>query len=223
MSRTYAIGDIHGCCKTFKKLLLEKIEIRKSDKIYCIGDYIDRGRDSKGVIDLILDLRKNGYEIYTLRGNHEQMMMDSVIDRQRSNLWLMNGGIETLNSLGISSVDELQQPYRAFLAETEYFIATDQYVFVHAGLNFAMDDPFNDREAMLWTREEYFDPSKINNRIMIHGHSPIRFQQILSQFPSHKINIDGGCVYNKRPGYGYLVAISLPGLELIPVRNIEEE
>lgn len=223
MHRTYAIGDIHGCSKTFKKLLLEEINIRKTDKIYCIGDYIDRGKDSKGVIDLILDLRKDGYEIYTLRGNHEQMMMDSVIDHQRSNLWLMNGGIETLESFGISSVDELPGPYGAFFAETEFFIATEQYVFVHAGLNFEADAPFNDREAMLWTRDEYFDPAKINNRIMIHGHTPIRFKQILSQLPSHKINIDGGCVYKQRPGYGYLVAISLPGLELIPVRNIEDE
>lgn len=57
MSRIFAIGDIHGCCKTFKKLILEKIQLTKNDIIYCIGDYIDRGNDSKGVIDFILQLQ----------------------------------------------------------------------------------------------------------------------------------------------------------------------
>jgi len=60
MARVFIIGDIHGCCKTCKKLILEKINIQKSDKIYCLGDYVDRGPDSKGVIDFILQLRKKG-------------------------------------------------------------------------------------------------------------------------------------------------------------------
>ena len=81
MERIFAIGDIHGCSKTFKKLLLDKIKINKSDTIYCVGDYIDRGEDSKGVIDFILDLRAEGYTIHTLRGNHEQMLLDSIADK----------------------------------------------------------------------------------------------------------------------------------------------
>ncbi|MEO6813790.1 MAG: metallophosphoesterase, partial [Ginsengibacter sp.] len=68
MKRVFAIGDIHGCIHTFKKLLLDKIKVDKSDKIYCLGDYIDRGHDSKGVIDFILQLRSEGYEIHTIRG-----------------------------------------------------------------------------------------------------------------------------------------------------------
>src|SRR5258705_3252599 len=107
MTRIFVIGDIHGCCNTFKKLLLEKLSIQKSDIIYCIGDYVDRGNDSKGVIDFIISLRIKGYQIHTLRGNHEQMMLDSTINHSRLNLWLKNGGIETLNSFGISSVTEL--------------------------------------------------------------------------------------------------------------------
>jgi hypothetical protein len=82
MSRILAIGDIHGCANTFHKLIFDEIKIRKSDTIYCIGDYIDRGPDSKAVIDLILDLRKKGYQLRTLRGNHEQLMLDSAKSRQ---------------------------------------------------------------------------------------------------------------------------------------------
>ncbi len=68
MPRIFVIGDIHGCSNTFKKLLLAKISIKKTAKIYCIGDYIDRGNNSKAVIDFILKLRKNGFHIHTLRG-----------------------------------------------------------------------------------------------------------------------------------------------------------
>ncbi|MEP6616254.1 MAG: metallophosphoesterase family protein [Ginsengibacter sp.] len=222
MPRTFAIGDIHGCCKTFRKLLLEEINLEKEDSIYCIGDYVDRGPDSKGVIDLIISLRGEGYKIYTLRGNHEQMMLDAVSDRQESARWLLNGGVETLQSFRIGSAVELPGEYLTFLEGTDFFISTDKYVFVHAGLNFLIDSPFSDRDAMLWTRETYFDPSKIRNRILIHGHTPIPFKNIAIQLSGNVINIDAGCVYNHRPGLGHLVALSLPAMELMAVKNIDD-
>ena len=83
MPEIFAIGDIHGCFKTFKKLLLEEIGIQQSDKIYCIGDYIDRGNDSKGVMDFIINLRIAGYHVYTLRGNHEQMMLEPKTEAEK--------------------------------------------------------------------------------------------------------------------------------------------
>jgi serine/threonine protein phosphatase 1 len=220
MTRIFVIGDIHGCCNTFKKLLTE-LAIQKSDEIYCIGDYVDRGNDSKGVIDLIINLRIKGYQIHTLRGNHEQMMLDSTIDEERLFHWLQNGGIETLNSFGISSVNELSHEYLTFLNQTKFFIATDKYIFVHAGLNFRIEDPFKDKEAMLWTRDEYFDKSKINNRMVIHGHTPLPFKTLIKQSKNNIINIDGGCVYNHISGFGNLIALSLPGMELIPIKNID--
>lgn len=221
MSRTFAIGDIHGCCKTFKELLLEKLSIQKSDNIYCIGDYIDRGNDSKGVIDLIIDLRMSGYQIHTVRGNHEQMMLDSVRDEESLGLWLENGGTATLQSFGIPSVHELPFGYLTFLEQTAFFIEAGGYIFVHAGLNFRIENPFSDREAMLWTRDDYFDASKISDRILIHGHTPVPLKYISRQLKSHKINIDGGCVYNYRPAFGNLIALSLPGMEVNVMKNID--
>ena len=217
MPGIFAIGDIHGCCKTFKKLLLEEIGIEPSDKIYCVGDYIDRGNDSKGVIDLILDLRIKGYHIYTLRGNHEQMMLEP----ERLDQWLENGGGETLKSFGISSVSQLPHKYLAFLKQTAFFIETDKYIFVHAGLNFRIESPFTDKEAMIWTRDEYFVKTKINNKILIHGHTPIPFESMYKQLNNNKINIDGGCVYTSRPGLGNLIALSVPDMKLIPLRNMD--
>lgn len=221
MPRIFAIGDIHGCSKTFKSLLLEKIQIRKSDIIYCIGDYVDRGPDSKGVLDLIIQLREEGYHIHTLRGNHEQMMLDSILDKETLEHWLRNGGRETLKSFGIKSIKALPDKYLEFLKHTEFFIATDKYVFVHAGLNFYYEDPFSDKEEMLWTRETYFDRSKINNRILIHGHTPIPIEKIHQQADSYMINIDGGCVYSDKPGLGNLVAVSLPDMQILSVENMD--
>jgi len=221
MPRVFAIGDIHGCCRTFKKLLLEKLGIKKSDKIYCIGDYVDRGKDSKGVIDFIIDLRKNGYQIHTLRGNHEQMMLDSTIDQQKLNHWLINGGEETLKSFGVSSVKELPHKYLAFLKRTKFFIATNKYIFVHAGLNFNIANPFTDKEAMLWIREAFFDKSKTKNRILIHGHTPITFDTLYKQINLNKINIDGGCVYKDKIGFGNLFALELSNLKLRAIKNID--
>ena len=120
MPRVFAIGDIHGCSKTFKKLLLEKIQIRKSDKIYCIGDYVDRGRDSKGVIDFIIELRKKGYHIHTLRGNHEQMMLDAPISKIKMQHWLKNGGYATLKSFHIESLKEIAPKYLSFLKKKKF-------------------------------------------------------------------------------------------------------
>src|SRR5450432_4240901 len=130
MPGIFAIGDVHGCCNTLKKLLLEKLAIQKADIVYCIGDYVDRGNDSKGVLDFIIDLRIRGYQIHTIRGNHEQMMLDSTIDGERLQLWLKNGGAETLKRFGILSVNELSPEYLTFLKQTKFFIATDKYVFV---------------------------------------------------------------------------------------------
>ena len=221
MPAIYVIGDIHGCCKTFKMLLLEKLAIKKADTIYCVGDYIDRGNDSKGVIDFIIDLRKSGYEIITLRGNHEQMMLDSTNGYEHLDLWLKNGGTETLSSFGITSVNELPEQYISFFTQTELFVATKKYIFVHAGLNFRIEDPFTDKEAMLWTRDEYFDPSKVDNRLIVHGHTPIPFNHLIKQISTNKINIDGGCVYKGRRA-GHLIALQLPGMKFISTQNIED-
>jgi serine/threonine protein phosphatase 1 len=128
MSRVSAIVDIHGCSKTFKKLLLEKIHIRKSDKIYCIGDYIDRGNDSKGVIGFIMELRSSGYHIHTLRANQEQMMLNAPVNKIKLQHWLKNGGLETMQSMGVKSLDEIGPKYLSFLKKTKFFIKTNKYI-----------------------------------------------------------------------------------------------
>jgi len=220
MNRIFAIGDIHGCCKTFKKLLLEKIHIRKSDKIYCIGDYIDRGKDSKGVIDFILSLRLNGFQIHTLRGNHEQMMLDAPINDKKLNYWLKYGGTETLQSFSVTSINEIQPKYISFLKRTKFYIKTKNYIFVHAGLNFFDDNIFEDKESMLWLRDYSENEPLLQNRILIHGHTPEPLDFIINQ-TGNMINIDAGCVYNTNKELGKMVAIDLLEKKFIFVNNCD--
>lgn len=220
MERTFALGDIHGCSKTFEKMLLDKIQIRAGDTIYCIGDYIDRGNDSKGVIDLILNLNAEGYHIFTLRGNHEQMMLDAIFNEAALDIWMRNGGNATMQSFGIDSLNDLPDKYAFFLNQTEFYFETEEYIFVHAGLNFDNKDIFEDKEAMLWIRD--FSPVQpsLGNKLLIHGHTPESLKYILNQ-KGNCINIDGGCVYTNHTHLGNLVAIDLNERKFISVSNCE--
>ena len=223
MARTFAIGDIHGCNKTFQKLLLDKICIQKSDKIYCIGDYIDRGNDSKGVIDFILTLRKKGYQIHTLRGNHEQLMIDSIQSEEKFKHWIKNGGDETLKSFRISSYDKMKPVYKDFFKRTKYFIKSGKFIFVHAGLNFQTAFPFEDKHSMLWIRDFEIDKQRLGNRFIIHGHTPKPMEFITKQQGKSAVNIDGGCVFKNNVALGNLIALNITEGKLIAVRNIDSE
>lgn len=219
MARVFAIGDIHGCSNTFKKLLLDKIKIQKSDKIYCIGDYIDRGNDSKGVIDFILKLRKQGFHIHTLRGNHEQLMLESVKSEKNFKHWVKNGGDTTLKSFRISSYNDLKPVYKNFFKRTKYFIKSGKFIFVHAGLNFQTAFPFEDKYSMLWLREIHIDKERLGNRFIIHGHTPRPMEFIMNQQEKSSVNIDGGCVFNNNDGLGNLVALNITEGRFIIARN----
>lgn len=219
--RIFAIGDIHGCSETFKKLLLDKIRIQKNDKIYCIGDYIDRGKDSKGVVDFILKLRNQGYHIHTLRGNHEEIMFESTKSEKNFQHWIKNGGDTTLKSFGVSSFDEMKPVYKNFFKRTKFFIKSGNFIFVHAGLNFQIQNPFEDKKAMLWLRKFPVDYEKLGENIIIHGHTPEGLESILQQEWKGAINIDGGCVYKLIDDFGNLVALNVTDREFIRANNIE--
>ena len=218
MKRIFAIGDIHGCNEAFQKMLFEEIKVQKTDMIYCIGDYIDRGPDSKGVIDTILDLRNKNYNIKTIRGNHEEMMMHSEDGLRDFELWYSNGGDITLESFGVDTYDGFKKEYKDFFEGTVFYLTDENYIFVHAGLNFEASDIFEDKEAMLWKRDFSPEQPVLGNRILILGHTPLPLRSIKNQ-KGNCINIDGGCVYKDKKGMGNLIAISLPEKEFIVVKN----
>jgi serine/threonine protein phosphatase 1 len=221
VNRKIAIGDIHGCNKTFNKLLYQILKIRDDDSIYLLGDYIDRGPDSKGVIDTILKLQTEGYDIVCLRGNHEQILLDSGQDLNHFMQWLLNGGDSTMESFGAKRYKDFPIKYKLFFESTQLIITIPGFVLVHAGLNFKKNKIFEDKNAMLWARGfKSFQP-KLEGLKLIHGHTPIPLKKILEQ-NGNCINIDGGCVFNSiKKNCGYLVACILETMEFKYVKCID--
>lgn len=221
MPRIFFVGDIHGCSKTFHKLVTDSIGLTKYDRLFCVGDYVDRGEDSKGVVDFIIDMRNQGYSITTLRGNHEQMLLDSDSSPQNFSRWLLNGGGMTLESFGVRSAKDLDHKYLDFFSQTKFYVTTSSFIVVHAGLNFRISNPLSDYSSMLWIRNFKPDRTYLGSRLLVHGHTPVDYEHLESQTLSGAVNIDGGCVYRHLPGMGYLFAFELNNGRFISEKNID--
>lgn len=222
MNRTIIIGDVHGCSQTLEALLYQEIRIEKSDYIICLGDYIDRGHNSKEVIDILLDLRAKGYNIDCLRGNHEQMLINTYYHPELSPQWLRNGGNRTLKSFGIDDIRKLPEKYLQFFNSTKFIVELENFYIVHAGMNFELADPLVDTLSMLWTRNISIDRNKIKNKRLIVGHTPKQLPEIEKSLQEDTIFLDGGCVYeDMEEGRGYLVALHLEEMKLFYRKNIE--
>ena len=231
MRNRWVIPDIHGCVKTLKTLMDEHIKPSRYDELYFLGDYIDRGPDSKGVIDYIMSLQKDEYNIVPLRGNHEDFLLDLYdAESQSKYKWFHNfankkrkswfdiGGEETLMSFNIRQLIEIPEPYIDWIRKLEYYVKLDDFILVHAGLNFNIEDPFNDKNTMMWTREFKVDMEKTGNRRVIHGHVPINLEIIdLSVQSSYykAIDLDNGPYITDNIGLGNLVALELNSMKMV--------
>ncbi len=230
----YAISDIHGCARTLRALL-DHIGLTRDDEIYFLGDYIDRGPDSKGVIDTILNLRDYGHRVHCLLGNHELMMLEVAKeddDEEEDNdlatdSWLANGGITTLQSYAAGPDIHFPDRHLQFLDELQLHCELPGYLLVHAGLNFLAADPLQDMEGLLWIRRWYneIDRAWLGERVVVHGHTPVMRPAIeasldtLDQLPA--INIDCGCVYDYT-NMGFLCALDLDNRKLYFQKNVDK-
>ena len=207
-SRTIAIGDIHGCFYSFKTLIENEIQLTKTDKLILLGDYIDRGLQSKELIDYILELQKQNFDIITLLGNHEALLLDAYKDTKHLSKWLINGGAETLDSFAIKTLSELDSKYIKFFESLKPYYQIDNYLFVHAGFNNDTINPFSDTYSMLWKSRSTYTHPLLKNKIIIHGHSPIKVDDCLTAIKDSRavINIDTGCVYKEHKDYARLTA-----------------
>jgi serine/threonine protein phosphatase 1 len=222
-NRRFVIPDIHGCARTFSRLLRDVIQLRKADRLYLLGDMIDRGPRSREVLDAILQLRAEGYNIYPLRGNHEEMFLQSCRDRSYFRLWMLNGGQSTLDSFGVEDGCEILLSYRQFIESLPYFILLDDFVLVHGSLNFRIPDPFTDTEAMLWSRDTSVDKRLIGGRRMVGGHTPRTREEIIRTLATDRIMLDNGCVYLGEGGLGSLAALELDSMTVSFQENVEVE
>ncbi len=211
-----AIGDIHGCAASLEALL-EAIDPAENDHLLFIGDYIDRGPDSRGVIDQLIALDKT-HECTFLRGNHEALMLN-YLDLGAFNLWRINGGITTMQSYisDDGSAVEIPEEHEQFVRDTKLYYETNDYFFVHAGLKADLTiqenlDQFGE-EVFLWERGHLEASSFAWEKPVVCGHTPhadpIDREKLLM--------IDTGCVYHDQPEMGTLTAVRLPQRTYIEV------
>ena len=136
MSSLYAIGDIHGCITALKTLFAQGV-IQKDDRVIFLGDYTDRGPDSKGVLDWLIENSRH-YQFEFILGNHDLMMQSARTDRQELLWWLQFGGDATLDSYAVDNElnwhEKVPSSHWTFIDQCKPFLEIDDYIFVHAGL-----------------------------------------------------------------------------------------
>ena len=228
MPKTWIIPDIHGCVNTLQLLVEQQIRPDKKDRLIFLGDYIDRGPDSKGVIDFIMHLQETGYTVTALKGNHEESCVKAwEADREKKSFfgvrsktfqqkqWEHFGGGKTLQSFSTNRAGEIPEKYIRWMVQRELFVETDQFIAVHAGLNFDTENPFDDTRSMLWVREFRMVPEKIGGKTLIHGHVPVDLE-LIDMFIRNKsrvIDLDNGIYMARKAGYGNLIALETESME----------
>ena len=215
----YALSDLHGSRLTFHRALKE-IQFTKHDSLIIIGDIYDRGLDCKGIIDDIIILRKQGYNIIVTIGNHEVFALEAAKTEAIYNMWISQGGYATLLSYGLFTPTKdwllfqnaIPDEHWDFLDNLPTIHETEDYVFVHAGLDFSLDNPLTEtpEDFMLWERYGWknFDKRKIGNRMLVVGHTPTSKENIIASLDTGLINIDRGCVF-KGADYNHLAVLNL--------------
>ena len=232
MARRLVTGDIHGCYKTLKKLLEDKIGITKDDKLLFVGDFIDRGPSSREVLDYLIDLKWRGFDLRSVRGNHEEMMLKAFHDESFMHAWYNNGAEETLKSFQVpeellfdfEGIRQIPDRYVQFISNMPYYIEEDGFFICHAGLNFDAPDPLNDTQSMIWIRDFNYKAELISNRKLIHGHTPmpiVSLEYSLRDNSAKVINLDAGCVYKGYSGMGNLAALDLDNLRIYHTENVD--
>lgn len=185
----WAIGDVHGCRNALERLISD-ISPTENDKLIFLGDYIDRGPDSKGVVDYLIELSKRVNCVF-LRGNHEQMLLDVVDNGDDTYLWLINGAQATWRSYGNLQLLISNEEHMEFYRNTKFYHIEDNYLFVHGGVRPKVPIDKQDVRDLIWIREEFITKSHGLGYTVIFGHTP--FEDVLIM--EDKIGIDTGCVY----------------------------
>lgn len=219
-TRIYAIGDIHGRADLLAALLGQieaddKARPPVATRLVFLGDYIDRGPDSYGVIELLLKGLPAGMGADFLMGNHEQMMLDALAEDWRMPLWLRNGGGAAVLSYTRAARERGENAgpwsditgivpavHLAFLAGLKVLIEYGDYAFVHAGIQPGTDLHTQDPHDLVWMREPFLSYGGSFGKIIVHGHTPVEAPEIRH----NRIGIDTGAVFT-----GRLTALVLEG------------
>jgi serine/threonine protein phosphatase 1 len=206
--RIYAIGDIHGCSDLLAQLLLRIDRHLSSNPVHdaiqvFLGDYIDRGPNSREVINQLIERALNHNAVF-LKGNHEAWLLEFLKDPRSLESWGEYGGLQTLLSYGLSpSISRtfadskvlaselnaaLPESHRRFLNGLKPTFVCGNYFFVHAGVRPKIALSKQKENDLLWIRDEFLSYEKDFGKIIVHGHTPV----IEPDVRPNRINIDTG-------------------------------
>ncbi len=238
--RRLVVGDVHGCHRTLKKLVEKQIKLTKDDHLFFLGDFIDRGPDSAAVLDYVFELEDKGFQLFPLKGNHEQMFLD---DYQVESPESMKRILIENNTQNLLDKDgKVVTAYWDFFQSLPYYYELDDFYLVHAGFNFKRRNPFQDLRSMIWIRNieihwmmyqqnEPKDPvlkevfEKFKKRKIVFGHTPTSIYDIKHHIEKQGqlIPLDNGCVFAQHGSteLGRLCCLDLDSMELISQENAE--
>lgn len=224
----YAVGDVHGRLDLLEDLLGQiaedaaAVDDAGDTVLVFLGDYIDRGAYSRGVIDCLIGLSTvPGVELRALKGNHEQAMLGFLDDPEVGPGWVAQGGAATLVSYGVAApqtriptdiwsqasvalAEALPAEHVRFLQGLELYAEYGDYVFVHAGLRPGVPIERQNEKDLLWIRDEFLEETRAFPKIVVHGHTP-EAEPFLGE---HRLGLDTGAYAT-----GILTAALLYGTE----------
>lgn len=206
MKKIYAITDVHGCYNELV-LLLAKLTITPNTLIIFMGDYVDRGPQSKEVIDLIISLREQCC-VVTLKGNHEDMMYKALVNNSDRDveMWMTNGGYQTLLSYGdietvLADIRELPKDLKKhldFIETLELYYETDTHIFVHASPGLVVPISEQPEAHLIWRRpqldDKEFNYTHSSGKTIISGHTA-QSSGVPLRLSDKNILIDTGCFF----------------------------
>lgn len=205
--KTFIVGDIHGCLGMLQRLMRRIPWDPDRDRLIFLGDYVDRGEDSRGVIEAVMEIRRTSERVDCLMGNHEKILLDFLEGRD-VNTFFLNGGTSTLNSYRVFQPRYgeplIPAEHVAFLHSLKSWIELDEYYVVHAGFRPGVELENQSQEDLLWIRDSFIFSNYRFNKRVIFGHTP--FSQPLVM--ENKIGLDTGAVYGNK-----LTCIELPSLK----------
>jgi serine/threonine protein phosphatase 1 len=226
--RIYAISDIHGCAHLLEQMLgVIDADVAHSRPCHAIevylGDYVDRGPDSRATLDLLIRRSRRGNTVF-LKGNHEAFLDVVFRDPTRMTNWFQVGGMQTLRSYGLSpslhpddeEQRELAREFAAtlppqhldFLQRLRLTFTCGDFFFVHAGVRPGIALSEQHEDDLLWIREKFLRSQKNFGKYVVHGHTPVRSAEVLF----NRANIDTGAYAT-----GNLTLLSIQGSRLLAV------
>lgn len=213
---TYAIGDIHGQFGKLGRLLTKcaKHSAGRPFQIVCVGDYIDRGPQSKEVVQFLIAAQASyAGRLVCLRGNHEQLAISAVRSSAHDNVtrhWLANGGEATLASYDVENSSSIPDAHIEWLAGLPTTFTSQGRLYVHAGIMPGIPLNLQKEDDLLWIREPFLSSTDKHELFVVHGHTPTKSRT--PDLLANRLNLDTGAAWG-----GPLTAAVFVSDQLAPV------